>query len=98
MPLSSLRRRTANEPLPPQEEHRTPSPYRPRSVAGSGLTPRKSLQSIIGSVRGRGAMNKADSPHSVKQDVLEESLYEHHDRARAGRGLYRTPSPHPAKL
>ena len=57
MPLSSLRRRTANETPPPQGEHSSLPPPRLRSATVTGVTPRKSFQSLVGSVslRKRGA-------------------------------------------
>ncbi|KIW65055.1 hypothetical protein PV04_07342 [Phialophora macrospora] len=91
MPLSSLRRRTVNEPLPPQQERKTPSPYRGRSTTVADLTSRKSLQSILGSVRKR--------PSPSKPDILEEEVYlpTDHVQPKAGWKRFRTPSPHPAK-
>ncbi|OCT48724.1 hypothetical protein CLCR_04830 [Cladophialophora carrionii] len=91
MPFPSLRRRTVDEPLPSQQENRTPPPYRARSTTISGLSPRKSLQSALGSVR------KKTSPS--KPDILEEEVYlpSDHVQSRAGWTPFRTPSPHPAK-
>ncbi|EXJ56573.1 hypothetical protein A1O7_06917 [Cladophialophora yegresii CBS 114405] len=91
MPFPSLRRRTVDEPLPPQQENRTPSPYRARSTTISGLSPRKSLQSVLGSTRKKTSFSKPD--------ILEEELYLPSDpvQPRAGWKPFRTPSPHPAK-
>ena len=99
MPFSSLRRRTVNEPLPPQEEHKTPSLFRARSSTVPGLSPRKSLQTLVGSMRKRSGTvaysAKADSPSpSNKQDVLEEVVYENDERAKVVQTLYRAPGPH----
>ncbi|OQU93999.1 hypothetical protein CLAIMM_00424 [Cladophialophora immunda] len=113
MPFPSLRRRTVNEAVQLPEEHKSPSPSpRARSATVPGLTPRRSLTSLIGSVRKRG--NTSPSPIKPQHDVLEQELSSVYDASipdddpfRAGRSsstsdkskrYYRTPSPHPLKL
>ena len=69
MPLSSLRPRTANEQLSPQEEHEIPSPYRARSSTIPGLTPRKSLQSLMGSMRRRNNLRFVVTSYAVPESL-----------------------------
>ncbi|KAH0842209.1 hypothetical protein FOPE_07202 [Fonsecaea pedrosoi] len=115
MPFPSLRRRTVNEATQLPDEHKSPSPSpspRARSATVPGLTPRKSLSSLIDSVRKRG--NPSPLPTRSHHDALEQELYSvydasnpDHDPDRAGRSpsatdkdkrYYRTPSPHPLKM
>ncbi|EXJ74432.1 uncharacterized protein A1O5_02728 [Cladophialophora psammophila CBS 110553] len=94
MPFPSLRRRTVNEADQLPEEHKSPLPSpRARSATVPSLTPRKSLTSLMGSVRKRGisryvgtlqdlsAVNECRSPSPVKphHDVFEQELYSAYD-------------------
>ncbi|KIX92140.1 uncharacterized protein Z520_12133 [Fonsecaea multimorphosa CBS 102226] len=83
MPFPSLRRRTVNEAVQLPEEHKSPSPSpRARSATLPALTPRKSLTSLIGSVRKRGnpSPSSAKPQHDKSQpDVLEQELYADYD-------------------
>ncbi|OAP63906.1 hypothetical protein AYL99_03133 [Fonsecaea erecta] len=113
MPFPSLRRRTVNETVQQPEEHKTPSPSpRGRSATVPSLTPRKSLTSLIGSVRKRG--NPSLSSTKPQHHVLGQELYSDYDAsnpdhdpfsadqrssvADKSKRYYRTPSPHPLKM
>ncbi|KIW92278.1 uncharacterized protein Z519_07262 [Cladophialophora bantiana CBS 173.52] len=113
MPFPSLRRRTVNEADQLPEDHKSPLPSpRARSATVPSLTPRKSLTSLMGSVRKRGI--SSPSPVKLQHDVFEQELYSvydasnpEHDPFKAGQNpsasdkskrYYRTPSPHPLKM
>ncbi|KAJ9615340.1 hypothetical protein H2200_001415 [Cladophialophora chaetospira] len=113
MPLPTFRRRTVDEPLPPQEDRSSPSPSRVRPSSSTGLTPRKSLQSLIGSVRKRGATpavmtasgganlrasGSSSATPTPRQSIIEQSVYSSHDRSTTGPAAFQTPSPYPAKV
>ena len=104
MPLLSLRWRRKNDPLPPQEDHETPSPYRAQSLTLSGLSPRKSLQSLslFGSARKRSGtvtgITQTPTSTGNQQQVVEEGVYQRDDNSNIGRRLHRAPSPYPERI